>query len=394
MTTSSFNYYGYDRDTHSDCMSLIRTTNFRHMHILNVWFISINVFFVICSYFNIFGLNRLKMGNYAIFLGIAVAFEIAIIALRSHMEKPFAFFLVYLSILVLMSYSIVVSIGQPYLAATMYLVLVVLVALAYIDTMTKMTLMLLLYSVIFIFTSFKNKPESIAYQDLYNIIIFLSLALVLHYTFQRARMRQYVTYQNNVQIQRELEVKSSFDALTSLLNRGRFFSMAGEVLRSPHDDEYIAICLLDLDSFKQINDKLGHQMGDKAIQIAGNTITDTLGVDLSEKWSFTERAIPDKLSFAGRLGGDEFITLLRGTSGREEVVELLQKMLDSLNAVEFENLHGIHASFGVTEIGSNDRDMDDAYNRADAALYESKRSGKNQIRFYENLEKTGDTDAV
>ena len=390
MTKSSFNHYGYDRETHQECMSLIRSTNFKHAHILNLWFIGINLFFIICSFLNIFGLNRLKMGNYILYLAIGVLFELAIIVFRSHMEGKLSFALVYLSILVLMSYSIVISTGQPYLTATMYLVLVVLIALAYIDTMVKMTVMLVIYSAIFIYTSFANKPESIAYQDLYNIIIFMTLALVLHYTFQRARMQQYVTYQNNVRIQRELEVKSSFDALTSLLNRGRFFSMAGEVLRSHNGEEYIAICLLDLDGFKQINDKLGHQMGDKAIQLAGNTITETLGIDLSEKWNFTEKAIAEKLSFAGRLGGDEFITLLRGKKGRDEVTKLLEEMLQKLNDVNFEALHGIQASFGVTEIGPEDRDMDDAYNRADAALYESKRSGKNRIRFNEGEEDSVD----
>ena len=379
MTFNSLNYYGFDKDTHADCLDLIKSTDFRHMHILNLWFLGINVFFVICSYFNIFGLNRLKMGNYALFLGIAAIFEIIVIIFREKIER-YAFLFVYLSILLLMIYSIVVSTGSPYLAATMFLVMVVLVAVAYVDTMISMTLMLTAYSVAFVLTSLRSKPQSVAYQDIYNIIIFMTLALVLHYAFQRARMQQYVTYQNNIRVKRELEVKSSFDALTSLLNRGRFFSMAEEVLRSA-EDEYIAVCLLDLDGFKQINDKLGHQMGDKAIQIAGATITDTLGIDLSEKWSFTEKAIADKLSFAGRLGGDEFIALIRGKSGRDEVEPLLREMLDALNKVNFGDLHGIFASFGVTEIRAAGYDMDDVYNIADGALYESKRSGKNQIHF-------------
>lgn len=382
MLKSSFNHYGYDRDTHLECMSLISSTNCRHVHILNLWFTGINIFFIICSYLNIFGLNRLKMQNYMWWVLSGIIFEAVIIAVHKKLNEKMSFALVYLSILMLMTYSIFISVGQPYLAATMYLVLVVLIALAYIDTMAKMTIMLLVYSAIFLYTSFKNKPESIANQDLYNTIIFMTLALVLHYTFQRARMQQYVTFQNNVRIQRELEVKSSFDALTSLLNRGRFFAMAGEVLRSSHDEEYIAICLLDLDGFKQINDRLGHQMGDKAIQIAGNTITDTMGIDLSERWNFTEKAIAENLSFAGRLGGDEFITLLRGRTGREEVLKLLEELRQRLNDVNFEALHGIRASFGVLEIAPEDHDIDEAYNRADSALYESKRSGKNKISFY------------
>ena len=45
MKTSSLNYYGYDKETHHECMGLIRTTNYKHMHILNIWFIAVNVFF-------------------------------------------------------------------------------------------------------------------------------------------------------------------------------------------------------------------------------------------------------------------------------------------------------------------------------------------------------------
>ncbi|MCR5626926.1 MAG: GGDEF domain-containing protein, partial [Lachnospiraceae bacterium] len=163
------------------------------------------------------------------------------------------------------------------------------------------------------------------------------------------------------------------------------FSLAGSIIKQPHD-EYLAICLIDLDGFKQINDKLGHQMGDKAIQITGNTIIDSMHIEFREKWSFTERAIAEKLSFAGRLGGDEFIVLVRGKNGREDVEAFLTNVLQCLNEVKLGDLHGIKASFGVTEILPGDNDIDTAYSQADAALYESKRAGKNQINFFQ---KTG-----
>ena len=86
------------------------------------------------------------------------------------------------------------------------------------------------------------------------------------------------------------------------------------------------------------------------------------------------------MSFAGRLGGDEFIILLREDGGWEATEKRLRAILDHLNAVEMGDLHGIHASFGVTEVGENDRDIDAIYARADEALYEAKNSGKNQIR--------------
>ena len=88
-------------------------------------------------------------------------------------------------------------------------------------------------------------------------------------------------------------------------------------------------------------------------------------------------------SLAGRLGGDEFILLIRGKTSREEITTLLQTALTTLNSTQFDGLSGIHASFGVTELTDSDRDIDDAYKHADEALYESKRAGKNQIHFSE-----------
>ncbi len=389
MLQNSFNYYGFDKRTYRDCLNQIRGMNWRHIGYINLWFVLMNTAYSIFAWFNVFGVHRIQIRFYLIYLIVAILFEISLLVLRGFTERH-SVLMAYFSVITLLSYSLAESVSQPYMAATKYLVLLVLVALSYIDIMIRAAGVLLLFTVSFFITSFQSKSLSIFYQDLYNGIVFLTLALAMHYVFQRVRMRQFVIYLQSVQMTRDLEVKSSFDALTSLLNRGRFFSMAGEVLRGSHD-EYIAICLLDLDSFKQINDKLGHQMGDKVIQIAGNTILNTLKINLSEKWSFPERAIKEKLSFAGRLGGDEFIVLIRGMNDREAVRPLLQDMLNNLNSVELEALHGIHASFGVTEILPEDKDIDRAYTRADEALYISKGAGKNQITF-RDLHREGGSD--
>ena len=150
------------------------------------------------------------------------------------------------------------------------------------------------------------------------------------------------------------------------------------------------MCLLDLDGFKQINDNLGHQMGDKVIQVVGKTIISGLDLDSSQRMNISAWDLKVQRSIAGRLGGDEFITLIRGKSSRTEVIELLQKILDSLNAQNFDGVEGIHASFGVTELSLQDFDIDNAYKRADEALYESKRAGKNQIHFSSDVLLGGD----
>ena len=122
-------------------------------------------------------------------------------------------------------------------------------------------------------------------------------------------------------------------------------------------------------------------MGDKVIQTVGRTILKILDLESYAHTTISSWDLSKKFSLAGRLGGDEFILLIQGVHSKEEVTKLLQKMLNTLNEVQFDGLNGIHASFGVTEIKKNDKDIDNAYKRADEALYESKRAGKNQIHF-------------
>lgn len=403
MINRNLNYYGYDRNTYTDCLDQIRGTNLKHAIILNTWFLIVAVLFLVLRIydsqavdsvfrrFNLNGLDRVSVSVFWAFALIAIALEVFVLLCLKKPELNIHA-LPYFNIVLLSLFSMFCSLAQPSKQATTFLVVLVLLSALYIDTFFRMSVVFTLLCVVLVMFSLKGfsllhyqpKPVSIAYEDIFNIVVFFSLALILHYTVQRTRMRQYVTYQSNLQITRELSINSSFDALTSLLNRGRFMSMAGEVIRG-FGDEFIAVCLIDLDGFKQINDKLGHQMGDKAIQIAGDTITKTLGIDYSEKWSFPERALKERLSFAGRLGGDEFIVLLRGESGRAEVEEHLNKLISTLNKVEFGELHGIHASIGVTEVTDKDRDIDTAYHRADKALYRSKESGKNQVTFSDDM---------
>ncbi|MBO6147983.1 MAG: GGDEF domain-containing protein [Lachnospiraceae bacterium] len=379
MDNKSINYYGYDRDTYEDCQALIANMNRRHMGILNLWFLAITaVFLYFCSQ-NSYGLSEMNAPLFLGFLILEAACGIIFLCVRSFSDRMNkAFVIINMSALIV--FGIICSASQPYMAATIYLVMLVLVSLSYISTFFQMTLALLLGYCAFLLVSYHVKPGSIFNQDVFNATIVLLLSLVLHYTFQRARIRQFITYRQSTRMQQELEIKSSFDALTSLLNRGRFFSMAGDIIRHK-TASYTLLALMDLDKFKEINDTMGHQMGDKVIQLSSETILNTLGIDYGEKWSFPERAVKERLNFAGRLGGDEFVALIIDIGSLKEAQELFSKLLHTLNDLKIEGLNGINASIGVTVIREDDRDIDSAYLRADEALYNSKESGRNQVTF-------------
>lgn len=387
MTARSFNYYGYTKESYMECSEMIHTTNRKHTTILNTWFILINLLYLVFSYLNLFGVNQERIPFYAAYLLVGIIFELWLTVFPKAAEKH-NYITVFSSIIGLLSYGILTSIFAPYMPATMFLVLLSLTALSYIGNMAIMISVSIVGVGIFLTTSYLYKTFSIAYNDTYNAVVVMTLVFGLHYTFQRTRVSQFILYQRDLQIQRELEIKSSFDALTTLLNRGRFFAITEEILRSK-PNEYITLCILDLDEFKGINDNLGHQMGDKVIQTVGKTLINQLGIESYISEMISSWDLKPKISIAGRLGGDEFILFIRGKKTQDEVKELLQNILDSLNKVQFDRLNGIHASLGVTEITSTDRDIDNAYKRADTALYESKRAGKNQIHF-STVTTTGD----
>lgn len=381
MYYRSINYYGYDKNRYDDCKDLINEANFRHLRILNTWLLGLTVVFLFLSKMNLFGVTGRSFNMYLSFFVLSLIPEVLLFAFKDFTRKHSGIFL-HLNAATMVTFGIYSSIKQPYLTATMYLVLLVLLAVTYIGTMVSVSVIMILYSALFLYTSYKYKSHSLFELDSYNVTVFLILAIVLHYTFQHTKMEQFTTLQRNIQIQRDLEIRSSFDTLTDLLNRARFFSIAGEIVgKYTQIDEYIAIALLDLDKFKQINDTLGHQMGDKAIQTTATIIAEELNLDLLEKWSFANKVVKERISFAGRLGGDEYILFIRGLKNDEEAIALLNRILDRLKAVKIGELKGIRGSFGVTALKESDEDIDTAYQRADAALYTSKSSDTEKVTF-------------
>jgi len=379
MTKHSFNFYGHEPKAYKECSSLIRSTNRKHITILNTWFLIVNILYLVFSSLNLFGVSEEQVPFYAGAVAFSIFFEVWLLLFPKSIEKH-NYLAVFLSIIQLLSYGIIVSAMQPYMPATLYLVLLVLTSVSFIGNMGVMILFTIISMAFFLWASFNYKTFSIAYSDTYNAFIIATLSITLHYTFQRTRVSQFILYQRDLQIQKELEIKSSFDALTGLLNRGRFFSITEELIRLK-TDRYISLVLLDLDGFKQINDNLGHQMGDKVIQTVGKTIINFFKLNEAERGSVADWDLLATKALAGRLGGDEFILVLMNEESKEGTQETLAKLLEALNSVQFEGLNGIHASVGATELTQAVTDIDNAYKLADEALYESKRAGKNQIHF-------------
>lgn len=377
-----FNHYGFDKETYDECGSLIEASNRGHARIINLWFVLVNAFYYLSATFGLFNVDPERRVFYGVFMLAGIL--IIVLTMFAEGRRPvFGLIATVLDLVMFEAYSVLASNAEPYTTCWIFLILMVIVALSYVETLGRMSFILLAMSVIFCYLSYLNKPLSIATMDLANTVIVASLALVLHFAFQRSRISEFVTRIHYEKTQRMLEVSSHFDALTSLLNRGKFFAMTEQVIEQRKPDELVALVILDLDEFKQINDSLGHQAGDAAIKLAAEAIRRSLEIDLTDQWDFPNRALRDRASYAGRLGGDEFVILLQGFASREEMVKAAENILHALHGVDEGEIHGLKASMGITMITDADKNSDSAYKRADHALYASKGNGKDRITVHE-----------
>ncbi|MBE0497460.1 MAG: GGDEF domain-containing protein [Campylobacterales bacterium] len=169
----------------------------------------------------------------------------------------------------------------------------------------------------------------------------------------------------NALLLKELKNLAQKDHLTQLYNRRYFETIAKEQLAlARREKNDIAIIMLDIDDFKKINDAYGHQVGDKVLCFLANI--------------FTEHKRESDV--VARYGGEEFIISLPNTSldGASVYAENLRKKVESQTMQVDEVELTITISLGLTVFGSDD-DVDRATDRADEALYISKRNGKNQV---------------
>lgn len=171
-----------------------------------------------------------------------------------------------------------------------------------------------------------------------------------------------------LQATRDLYEAAVRDRLTGLYNRGYFDErVAAEFAFVKRHKTYLALLIIDLDHFKQINDTYGHPVGDLVLQAAAAKIRGSLRAE----------------DLAARYGGEEFVILARGTdTGGAQV--LGQRLRTRLALAEVHTASAtirVTASIGIavmhTDMAMND--VSELIAAADAALYEAKRNGRNQV---------------
>ncbi len=167
---------------------------------------------------------------------------------------------------------------------------------------------------------------------------------------------------------KNIEFLAYYDVLTGLANRTLLHDRLAQVMAAAHrDKQKFSLLFLDIDRFKYVNDSMGHAIGDKLLQLVARRLLD---------------CVRDG-DTASRIGGDEFVVLLRETDegGAAYVAEKILKSLAVAYDIEGTRI-STHASIGISVYPVHAGDMDTLIRNADMAMYHAKNEGRNNYQFY------------
>ena len=172
-----------------------------------------------------------------------------------------------------------------------------------------------------------------------------------------------------VEQQEKMDYLANHDSLTGLANRVLFNDRLEQGMKKAKRNETsLALLFIDLDRFKEINDSLGHGIGDKVLQIVTTTLESVIRAE-------------DSLA---RLGGDEFTIIIEDISSVADISSFAQKILDVLaQPLEIDgNTLYISSSIGISLFPNDGDTLQDLLKFADSAMYRAKDKGRNTFQFY------------
>ncbi|HON72337.1 MAG TPA: GGDEF domain-containing protein, partial [bacterium] len=167
----------------------------------------------------------------------------------------------------------------------------------------------------------------------------------------------------------QLKSYAEKDELTGIWNRRKWVEMARmEIIRTQRYRRPFTVMSIDIDYFKKVNDTLGHEAGDKALI----SITDTISSKIRN------------IDIFGRIGGEEF-AIIFPEIGREEAYTVANRLLAGVSDNKI-HINGkelsVTISIGITTYdGSSDMTLEELIRKADNAMYEAKRTGRNKVCF-------------
>ena len=190
---------------------------------------------------------------------------------------------------------------------------------------------------------------------------------------EQGQVTHFIACQHNIldlrKEEEELRHLAHYDSLTGLPNRKLFLDVLQHTINNfRFHDNILAVMFIDLDSFKPVNDRYGHAIGDELL------------IAVADRLRLSVR----KSDTIARLGGDEFLVLLADMNDLDIIAQLANKIVNRLASPYMfdSNRIEISASIGISIFPENGRSAEQIIKAADAAMYLAKAKGKNRYEFF------------
>ena len=200
------------------------------------------------------------------------------------------------------------------------------------------------------------------------IFLIFVIILIMLLRFERKLFNKDRHIQELERLQLKVSEIAYTDALTGLPNRRKITKIMRDILSSTKTLKKHGVVFLDLDNFKNVNDSLGHSCGDKLL------------ISVVERLN----TLIDDNILVSRIGGDEFLFLLKDVKGREEVEDLCKRALEVISKPFLIGSKEINTtvSIGACLYPDNGLDMTELFKNADTAMYSAKAKGKSRYEFF------------
>ena len=350
-------YCGIEKDEYNALKKDAYISNFNVWRILHILMTAVFTFLYISSLFHgIMQANRVFYLSALIYSAITMIYFFI-----AKKDSLIAQFIIYLSISVLFLFACFITQNKPDTPATTFIALLLITPMFMIDKPFFMTIELSVASAVFLIWMYRIKPYDVWQLDLVNVIVFTIVGVFLHFIANAIRIKEFV-------LTRTIIIQKDVDEMTGLKNKGALTREINAVLTDEKADKGVMM-LLDVDTFKSINDTFGHDTGDRVIEQVG---------DFLREKSFDEGIV-------GRFGGDEFIVFIKDTDDPELAVKIAGDIAAGVSehVTLPDDKQKISVSIGIATYSGEEKNYSDLLKKADIALYRSKADPLNRVYLYE-----------
>ena len=350
------NYYfycGIEKDEYNALKRDAYISNFEVWKILHFLMIVVFGLLFFASIFN----NMMQINRS--FYMLAFIYSMVATGLFLVLEKDSlaAQLLIYLSMSFLFLFGCFISVNNPEHNATTFIAFLLVTPMFMIDKPFFMTIELSASAIVFLFWMYYVKPFEIWEMDCINVISFTIIGSFLNVVANSLRIKEFVLTQ-------KIRIQKDTDEMTGLRNKGSLTREMDEFLNDPSSDKGI-LFIMDVDSFKTINDDYGHDIGDSVIIQIGDFL----------KRKFTGEEI------TGRFGGDEFILFVKNTDNHDKACrladEIVKGIAESVTIPDKEKR--ISTSIGIAIYNGSEKNYSELFKKADIALYRAKADSENRF---------------